>query len=141
MNAAGAFAPMNQKRTPPTRNRIAVALADAGALAAPCSVSARTGGFAAGLGGAAESLGGGGGQVIAPSLITVVPRITSSSMLTLIAPSFALQSSSVRRSRLVDRKSTRLNSSHPSISYAVFCLKKKKKAHIVLTCRPSSDVH
>src|SRR5438876_707694 len=26
-----------------------------------------------------------------------------------------------------DRKSTRLNSSHPSISYAVFCLKKKSK--------------
>src|SRR5690242_21329433 len=29
--------------------------------------------------------------------------------------------------RLGDRKSTRLNSSHMSISYAVFCLKKKKK--------------
>src|SRR5689334_24839644 len=28
---------------------------------------------------------------------------------------------------LADRKSTRLNSSHSSISYAVFCLKKKKK--------------
>src|SRR5690348_17748101 len=28
--------------------------------------------------------------------------------------------------RETDRKSTRLNSSHPSISYAVFCLKKKK---------------
>src|SRR5690348_18511767 len=28
--------------------------------------------------------------------------------------------------RGLDRKSTRLNSSHPSISYAVFCLKKKK---------------
>src|SRR6266487_1480960 len=28
-----------------------------------------------------------------------------------------------------DRKSTRLNSSHPSISYAVFCLKKKKEPH------------
>src|SRR5690242_21244502 len=28
-----------------------------------------------------------------------------------------------------DRKSTRLNSSHMSISYAVFCLKKKKKKH------------
>src|SRR5436309_4601096 len=28
---------------------------------------------------------------------------------------------------LVDRKSTRLNSSHVKISYAVFCLKKKKK--------------
>src|SRR2546430_16865217 len=29
-----------------------------------------------------------------------------------------------------DRKSTRLNSSHSQISYAVFCLKKKKKANI-----------
>src|SRR5256712_2993945 len=29
----------------------------------------------------------------------------------------------------VDRKSTRLNSSHDQISYAVFCLKKKKKKH------------
>src|SRR5690348_18068999 len=28
---------------------------------------------------------------------------------------------------VLDRKSTRLNSSHPSISYAVFCLKKKNK--------------
>src|SRR5207249_10577128 len=31
------------------------------------------------------------------------------------------------RERAEDRKSTRLNSSHVSISYAVFCLKKKKK--------------
>src|SRR4051794_41689758 len=30
-----------------------------------------------------------------------------------------------------DRKSTRLNSSHPSISYAVFCLKKKKNNEVV----------
>src|SRR2546430_5416414 len=29
--------------------------------------------------------------------------------------------------RIADRKSTRLNSSHSQISYAVFCLKKKKK--------------
>src|SRR5258708_21680502 len=29
----------------------------------------------------------------------------------------------------IDRKSTRLNSSHQIISYAVFCLKKKKKKH------------
>src|SRR5690348_17947068 len=29
-----------------------------------------------------------------------------------------------------DRKSTRLNSSHPSISYAVFCLKKKTTASV-----------
>src|SRR5436189_4022608 len=32
-----------------------------------------------------------------------------------------------RRQRAGDRKSTRLNSSHRCISYAVFCLKKKKK--------------
>src|SRR5207302_7687546 len=32
----------------------------------------------------------------------------------------------------LDRKSTRLNSSHVKISYAVFCLKKKKQQH---TCR------
>src|SRR5256885_7148272 len=32
-----------------------------------------------------------------------------------------------------DRKSTRLNSSHLVISYAVFCLKKKKKLHYVYT--------
>src|SRR3989475_7527406 len=30
----------------------------------------------------------------------------------------------------VDRKSTRLNSSHSQISYAVFCLKKKKKVRV-----------
>src|SRR3712207_8592070 len=35
-----------------------------------------------------------------------------------------------RRGRRVDRKSTRLNSSHANISYAVFCLKKKKKKKI-----------
>src|SRR5438477_3876684 len=33
----------------------------------------------------------------------------------------------LRRAIETDRKSTRLNSSHMSISYAVFCLKKKKK--------------
>src|SRR2546430_3089525 len=31
---------------------------------------------------------------------------------------------------LIDRKSTRLNSSHSQISYAVFCLKKKKTTHL-----------
>src|SRR3712207_8186455 len=33
----------------------------------------------------------------------------------------------VFKSRRLDRKSTRLNSRHANISYAVFCLKKKKK--------------
>src|SRR6266478_8898454 len=36
-------------------------------------------------------------------------------------------------SRCGDRKSTRLNSSHSQISYAVFCLKKKKKKHLQKT--------
>src|SRR3712207_7285817 len=35
--------------------------------------------------------------------------------------------------RIADRKSTRLNSSHANISYAVFCLKKKNnKSHLTL---------
>src|SRR6266487_790720 len=34
----------------------------------------------------------------------------------------------------LDRKSTRLNSSHPSTSYAVFCLKKKKVAPVTVHC-------
>src|SRR5690242_20964423 len=37
------------------------------------------------------------------------------------------EGSAVNGIPLRDRKSTRLNSSHMSISYAVFCLKKKKK--------------
>src|SRR5688572_32732285 len=46
-----------------------------------------------------------------------------------------------RDDQLVDRKSTRLNSSHSQISYAVFCLKKKKPIHEFFnhdhpTCRP-----
>src|SRR2546426_7459997 len=36
----------------------------------------------------------------------------------------------VQRIARIDRKSTRLNSSHLVISYAVFCLKKKKKSKI-----------
>src|SRR5437870_13837892 len=99
MKAAGAFAPMNQNATAATRNTIAVDFADAGAPAAPCPLGVGTAGLdAAGFGGAAESLGGGGGQVILPSLITVGPRITSSSLLTLKTPSFAVQSSSATRS-------------------------------------------
>src|SRR2546428_7817168 len=41
-----------------------------------------------------------------------------------------------RSNKLGDRKSTRLNSSHDQISYAVFCLKKKKKQ--ILASQPSS---
>src|SRR5207249_8872436 len=44
-----------------------------------------------------------------------------------VEASFTLASTLCRTELLEDRKSTRLNSSHVSISYAVFCLKKKKK--------------
>src|SRR5438876_4611016 len=40
-----------------------------------------------------------------------------------------------------DRKSTRLNSSHPSISYAVFCLKKKKKKKPQTQNNTNSSTH
>src|SRR3712207_7546614 len=38
-----------------------------------------------------------------------------------------------------DRKSTRLNSSHANISYAVFCLKKKQNTHHSMVLTPISD--
>src|SRR2546430_5606485 len=40
-----------------------------------------------------------------------------------------------------DRKSTRLNSSHSQISYAVFCLKKKKKNTIVSSNHPEFYIY
>src|SRR2546426_8809681 len=56
----------------------------------------------------------------------------------------AAQGENRHRHRARDRKSTRLNSSHLVISYAVFCLKKKKKQNdiphvtyqIIETCAP-----
>src|SRR2546427_3614718 len=50
----------------------------------------------------------------AMKVVATAPSPTS------ITPSFPLGGA-------IDRKSTRLNSSHSQISYAVFCLKKKKK--------------
>src|SRR3712207_7360726 len=41
----------------------------------------------------------------------------------------------------VDRKSTRLNSSHANISYAVFCLKKKKKSDGIHKCTIGEKHH
>src|SRR2546427_9602870 len=38
-----------------------------------------------------------------------------------------------------DRKSTRLNSSHSQISYAVFCLKKKKKKNKTKSLTPTNN--
>src|SRR5690348_18111451 len=52
---------------------------------------------------------------------------TVSALISMLAP----PKKRARRPR--DRKSTRLNSSHPSISYAVFCLKKKKQKKLTTT--------
>src|SRR2546430_13067131 len=43
--------------------------------------------------------------------------------------------------RRADRKSTRLNSSHSQISYAVFCLKKKKKKRTPIRCLQQDTTH
>src|SRR2546430_8289491 len=52
-------------------------------------------------------------------------EISSTAAAIAIGDRLGLPCSNALRSRLRDRKSTRLNSSHSQISYAVFCLKKK----------------
>src|SRR6266498_4200834 len=47
-------------------------------------------------------------------------------------PAFQLRHAGLPGDLVRDRKSTRLNSSHVRISYAVFCLKKKKKTNMIL---------
>ena len=103
-NEAGAKAPASRKSSAPRPNVTATDLPEVGSPA-PWPWPDFFAGAAAGLaacGGAAGNLGGGGGHVMAPSLMTVRPRIASSSMLTLMTPSLVLQSSSVTRSRLVE---------------------------------------
>src|SRR5207248_10467182 len=64
---------------------------------------------------------------------TTLFRSSPSSASTFSVPSMAAGLISASRDHILtrstcrDRKSTRLNSSHRTISYAVFCLKKKKK--------------
>src|SRR5207249_5075780 len=58
-------------------------------------------------------------------VIPLTPARSFSGLLTLPFTNRALK----ERAGVKDRKSTRLNSSHVSISYAVFCLKKKKIRH------------
>src|SRR3989454_6894738 len=59
-------------------------------------------------------------RVTAPVSFSVLRSLNS-------APTRSSRGSSWPGAGAVDRKSTRLNSSHLVISYAVFCLKKKKK--------------
>src|SRR5437868_10466476 len=63
-----------------------------------------------------------------------------------VAPTVvSLAHDSISTPENVDRKSTRLNSSHVSISYAVFCLKKKTVGHgtrsKTTTCLSSPPLH
>src|SRR3712207_7998008 len=58
------------------------------------------------------------GQAAHPSLQRVVGRLLEAG---------AVDHRETQGAEARDRKSTRLNSSHANISYAVFCLKKKKK--------------
>src|SRR2546430_12357868 len=68
-------------------------------------------------------------------------RCELSGAISLLSPAYLLSESddpSTRYHRITDRKSTRLNSSHSQISYAVFCLKKKKHSSFTLRPRISS---
>src|SRR5438132_2369988 len=56
-----------------------------------------------------------------------------------VRPSIAAWASAARSA--IDRKSTRLNSSHTVISYAVFCLKKKKKRNEEYTPMANTKLH
>src|SRR5688572_29376482 len=56
-------------------------------------------------------------------------RVDEPDRLGTIRAEAAAREKQLARGGQADRKSTRLNSSHSQISYAVFCLKKKKKSH------------
>src|SRR3989449_7843544 len=57
----------------------------------------------------------------------VAPAVVDRALNIIYPPQRLQRAEHAERHLLVDRKSTRLNSSHGYISYAVFCLKKKKK--------------
>src|SRR5437763_11167235 len=64
------------------------------------------------------------GECLAPALARKLARVEAIPTTDIVASPDTFLSS---RCPTLDRKSTRLNSSHRCISYAVFCLKKKKK--------------
>ena len=83
MNAAGATAPRASRPTlAPTAHTM-------GPTTEGFFFAATGAGAGLGLTGAIDSFGAGGGHVVASSLQTVAPRITSSSMFTTIWPSFS----------------------------------------------------
>src|SRR6266446_8615687 len=74
-------------------------------------------------------------EIYTLSLHDALPILTKDSLPTVVVrvrPGLQLTRSDLSEPRL-DRKSTRLNSSHLVISYAVFCLKKKKDRDVGLS--------
>src|SRR5437868_11776793 len=69
-------------------------------------------------------------EIYTLSLHDALPILGSSTLASAAGGNLHVTSPHDRR----DRKSTRLNSSHVSISYAVFCLKKKKKFILYSIC-------
>ena len=101
-----------------------------------------------------ENLLFGSGQAMADQAFRVQDPVSQRMMA--LRPDMTLQVARIAHSRLsqsprplslADRKSTRLNSSHITISYAVFCLKKKniytqvKKARCSHSKEPSIHLH
>src|SRR5258708_31758041 len=81
---------------------------------------------------------GGGESPTMRDIIKTGKSLLSGSAMGIINPSKkALSEEKIKIGDRIDRKSTRLNSSHQIISYAVFCLKKKKSLkyslHSILT--------
>src|SRR6266480_1029657 len=66
-------------------------------------------------------------EIYTLSLHDALPILTTPSEIWACARPTARLKTTMNPAAMRDRKSTRLNSSHMSISYAVFCLKKKKK--------------
>src|SRR5438552_7549716 len=67
------------------------------------------------------------------TLFRSVDEKTAIQALDRLDPVLPLSPGRAERHGSTDRKSTRLNSSHQIISYAVFCLKKKKKREFIIT--------
>src|SRR5690348_17999669 len=72
-----------------------------------------------------------GGRIINISSAAATKPVTA-------APVYSMAKAAINN---LDRKSTRLNSSHPSISYAVFCLKKKKHQRFIFNTLLRSKYH
>src|SRR5256885_10977062 len=81
-----------------------------------------------------RSLGG-----VKPRCVHAWPVATRPRGVRAIIPARTKNGSHTSSTVAADRKSTRLNSSHLVISYAVFCLKKKKKTYDELTTKSHLD--